>query len=407
MSTSADVRAGADAQPAGPKVLHCLRAPVGGLFRHVRDLVRAQSAMGFRVGILCADEPNDTLTLSRLAALESFCSLGITRLALGRMPGVSDVKALLSAGWLIEDMQPDVLHGHGAKGGLISRMVRAPTHVARIYTPHGGTIHFPPLSPGGLVFGLAERFMMKRTHGLIFESGFARSVFEERFGFGGECAAVVYNGVTEAEFEPVTLVEKPADFLFLGELRALKGIFTLLYAVRKVSDERKISVAVVGSGPDENAFRERVEALGLQDRVCMHGVLPARKAFALGRAVVMPSHHDSFPYVALETAAVGRPLIATRTGGIPEIFGAQAEHLVTPQSVDSLREALLSFLDDPQTHMGRAETLQKFVATEFSVRRMALGVAMVYRHAALSDEPSLRRMRDANFPVSKMDAVNE
>ncbi|MEQ9519008.1 MAG: glycosyltransferase family 4 protein [Parvibaculum sp.] len=392
---------------SGPKVLHCLRAPVGGLFRHVRDLAKAQAEMGFRVGILCANEPNDPLTVSRIADLEPYCSLGVTRLSLGRMPGISDAKALLSASWLVRDLQPDVLHGHGAKGGLISRLVGAPSHVARIYTPHGGTIHFSPTSLQGMVFGLAERIMMVRTHGLIFESGFARSIFEERFGIGGDCAAVVYNGVTEEEFATIPLADNPADFLFLGEIRALKGIFTLLEAVKSVSAHRPISVVIVGAGPDEEAFRARIDELGLQSLVRLLGTKPAREAFSLARAVVMPSHHDSFPYVALEAAAAGKPLIATRTGGIPEIFGSQADQLVTPQSVEELAASLMSFLEKPDAFFERAELLRANVVSEFSVRRMALGVAKVYRRASLLRQLARSGKTDTHFPVSNMDAVNE
>lgn len=392
---------------AGPKVLHCLRAPVGGLFRHVRDLAEAQAAMGFRVGILCANEPNDPLTISRLAELETHCSLGVTRLALGRMPGISDVKALLSSGWLIRDLEPDILHGHGAKGGLISRMVSAPSRVARIYTPHGGTIHFAPTSVQGMVFGLAERMMMRWTDGLIFESGFARSIFEERFGFGGSCAAVVYNGVTEAEFEPVACVDGPADFLFLGELRELKGIFTLLEAIKRLADVRPVSLAVVGSGPDEDAFLEKIDALGLGGHVRCHGTMPAREAIALSRCVVMPSHHDSFPYVALEAAAAGRPLIATSTGGIPEIFGPQSNELVTPCSVDELVVALARFLDDPAAGRAKADQLRAHVSSEFTVRRMALEIAMIYRHASLARAENVGGCHSRGLAVSKMDTVNE
>ena len=56
--------------------------------------------------------------------------------------------------------------------------------------------------------------------------------------------------------------------------------------------------------------------------------MPARRAFALARTVVLPSRAESLPYVVLEAAAAGIPLIATRVGGIPEIFEGETERLV-------------------------------------------------------------------------------
>jgi hypothetical protein len=64
-------------------ILHCLRAPVGGLFRHVADLASAQAAAGHRVGVLCASG-GDALTEARLLALAPFLKLGVHRLQMGR-----------------------------------------------------------------------------------------------------------------------------------------------------------------------------------------------------------------------------------------------------------------------------------------------------------------------------------
>jgi glycosyltransferase involved in cell wall biosynthesis len=365
------------------RILHSLRAPVGGLFRHVCDLAKAQSDAGYAVGVLCADEPNDPQILERIAALEKHCELGVTRIGLGRMPGLSDVKALMATTYKLRELKPDVLHGHGAKGGLLARCAPGSEPLARIYTPHGGSIHYAPNSPVGLVFGLAERFMLKRTDGLILESDFARSVFEQRFGELPTNTQVVHNGLTESEFDTVSTKSDPADFLFLGEMRALKGIYTLLDAIAEIAMQRPVTLDVAGDGPEMAAFTATVESRSLSHSVRILGKVPARDAFALARAVVLPSHNDSFPYVALEAAAAGKPLIATSTGGIPEIFGPLADRLIKPGDAQALRVAMEQFLENEAEFIRDAGDLRTHVRNQFSLSGMASGVAGVYAHAAL------------------------
>ncbi len=368
------------------RVVHCLRAPVGGLFRHVCDLAHVQSTSGYDVGILCADAPNDPMTVERLGQLKPHCTLGITRISLGRLPGISDVRALVSGARAVAVSQPDIVHGHGAKGGLLSRFLYSEKPVSRIYTPHGGSVHYSPLSPAGRVFGAAERFMLRRTDGLIFESEFARSVFTQRFGVLPDNTMLVHNGVGPDEFKPVLLNENAADFVFLGELRELKGIYTLLEAfktlVQNISPtQAPATLEIVGSGPDETELRSRISSLGLEAEVRLRGVLPAREAFALGRVVVMPSHRDSFPYVALEAAAAKRPLIATHTGGIPEIFGPCSEMLLAPGDVGALAARMQEYLEGPASWSEVTHRMQVRVRSQFSLEKMATGVLENYSKA--------------------------
>jgi len=368
----------------GIRVLHCLRAPVGGLFRHVCDLARVQRDFGYDVGIMCSDEPNDASTLDKLSHLDTFCSLGVERISLGRLPGVSDMRALRTCSRLVRQLQPDVVHGHGAKGGLLARLVRAETPIVRVYTPHGGSVHFSPSSLSGIVFGTAERLMMKRTDGLIFESSFARNVFAARFGSLPTTVSVVHNGLAPEEFEDVTSVPSASDFVFLGELRALKGVFTLIEAIALLSVKGPVSLALVGEGPDRAAVVEKIASMNLTSQIRLLGAMPARGAFAQGQIVVMPSHHDSFPYVALEAAAAGKPLVATRTGGIPEIFGPLANSLVTPLDADALASAMYTQLNDPSGAHNAAAKLRTRVRSHFSINEMAKGVTNVYQLATSS-----------------------
>ena len=87
--------------------------------------------------------------------------------------------------------------------------------------------------------------------------------------------------------------------------------------------------------------------------------MPARQAFALGRVLVVPSRAESLPYVVLEAAAAGMPLIATRVGGIPEIFGPHAGRLVPPDDAAALAAAIAQALDGPDETAAAAAALAR------------------------------------------------
>src|ERR1051325_9818354 len=105
------------------------------------------------------------------------------------------------------------------------------------------------------------------------------------------------------------------------------------------------SPARAGGGPDAAQLHDQVERLRLSGLIHFRPPMPARAAQTLRRVMVMRSRMESFPYVVLEAAAAGKPLIATRVGGIPEIYGPLADRLVPPDDAPALARAIAAGLD--------------------------------------------------------------
>ncbi len=103
--------------PAGLSIVHVLRAPVGGLFRHVRDLTRAQASAGHAVGVIADAGTGGDAAEADFSDLARHCALGVHRLVMSRLPGPGDMAALQRIGKVIAETHLNVLHGHGAKGG--------------------------------------------------------------------------------------------------------------------------------------------------------------------------------------------------------------------------------------------------------------------------------------------------
>lgn len=372
--------------PEGLRVLHVLRAPLGGLFRHVCDLARGQRQAGLKVGVVIGDEPHDPVSLARFRELASDCELGVHIMPMNRMPGLGDATNLLRMVARARLLDVDIVHGHGAKGGAYARLLPRFAGARRLYTPHGGMLHFDRHSLKGAFFFAVERLMRRRTDGFIFESDFSLRSFIEKIGEPAVPSIVVHNGVTAADCLPVSPEVGAANFVFVGELRALKGIGTLIEALHHV--KKPVHLCVVGAGAERETFETMARHAPSNVRIKFTGAMPAREAFALGRVVVLPSHHESLPYVALEAAAAGLPLIATRVGGMPEIFGPDAGTLVAPGDTAALATALVHAMEDPQGMMALAGRLRRRVQAEFSAARMVQGITDFYRAILLpASEP--------------------
>jgi glycosyltransferase involved in cell wall biosynthesis len=282
----------------------------------------------------------------------------------------------------IAQSNADVVHGHGAKGGAYARLAFGGKRALRAYTPHGGSLLFSHDSFAGAIYLTTERFLMRRGDLFLFASHFSKEAFFRKIGEPKGVVRVVHNGVAPAEFEPVTLAPDASDLIFIGELRQLKGIDLIVEAVNRLrSRGRAVTATLVGGGPDAETFRAQVARLDLDRAIRFRPPMPARQAMALGRVMVMPSRMESLPYVVLEAAAAAKPLIATRVGGIPEIYGPLAAGLVPPDDADALAGAIAAALDDPKTAIDTARRLSARVAASFSLDTMVEGILAAYQAA--------------------------
>ncbi|HWM82655.1 MAG TPA: glycosyltransferase family 4 protein [Pseudolabrys sp.] len=361
-------------------ILHIFRSPVGGLFRHVLDVAQGQIARGHKVGMVVSNLTGGEDASRRLAALAPQLALGLTRIPMRRLPHPSDLAVVRHLMQRTRQTKANVIHGHGAKGGAYVRLVPAPAGIIRALTPHGGSLHFGPETLSGRVYLAFERLLMRRRTLYLFESAYAADTFRKKIGEPRGSLRVIHNGVGAPEFDPVLLESDATDLVFLGELRHLKGVDVLLAALSQLHRSgRTATLSVIGDGPLVYDLRARASELELAQAVRFLPPMPARLALAKGQMMVVPSRSESLPYVVLEAAAAARPLVATRVGGIPEIFGPQSVSLVPPGDSVALAEAIRQALDDPHTAGINAERLQERIASDFSVDAMVAGIIAAYQ----------------------------
>jgi len=370
----------ADAGAASLKIVHILRAPLGGLFRHVFDVARGQADRGHRVGLIVDSMTGGERAEAVLAELAPHLALGLERVPIARELGPSDVPALRAISGRIKLLAPDVLHGHGAKGAALARITPGAPQAIRVYTPHGGSLVYSPGSLRGGFYRKLEWLLIGRTELFLFESGYAAKLFRAKIGRPRAMVRVVRNGVGDAEFASIAPRPDATDIVSVGELRPVKAIDVLVEALAMLKRSgRRVSATIAGDGPQGAELKAQAQRLGVADQVRFVGYRPAREAFAMGRMLVIPSRAESLPYIVLEAAAAGVPIIATKVGGNPEIFGAQAGHLIAPDDSAALVAAIAAALDDPQEVKRVTHAVRTRVREEFSSTAMVENGLAAYR----------------------------
>jgi glycosyltransferase involved in cell wall biosynthesis len=137
--------------------------------------------------------------------------------------------------------------------------------------------------------------------------------------------------------------------VYIGRMDVKKGLRELIEAAAALHRDRpNLHVYLVGEGPDRPLIDADIQAHDAGSYVhALRGCAPDDVAvwMAAGDLVTLPSYMEGCPNVVLEALACGRPVVATRVGGIPEIMSDECGRLVSPRQAAELAQGLASVLD--------------------------------------------------------------
>jgi len=166
---------------------------------------------------------------------------------------------------------------------------------------------------------------------------------------------VIPNGVEADLFTPLEQArarerDDPVHAITVSRLVPRKGIQYLLRALQRARDTVNLRLTIVGTGSCESELKALSATLRLDDVVRFHGYCPREKLPELYRSAdffALPSLAESFGLVFAEAMSCGLPVIAGRTGGVPDLIGEDNGILVSPGSVEEIASALVALGTDP------------------------------------------------------------
>jgi len=181
---------------------------------------------------------------------------------------------------------------------------------------------------------------------------------------------------------------------YFGRLVIEKGVDTLILASNSLPD--RISFEVFGNGPMSDELEARAKANN--SRVRFHGFrTDIPDCLQAMDAVVIPSiWEEAFPYAALEAMSVGRPVIASRVGGMPEIVeNGKTGFLFEKGDAAGLAEAASNLAAQPELMKRMGDSARASHRTDYTIERMAERIEAVY--AAVEGSSRKRKSRWTNF----------
>jgi glycosyltransferase involved in cell wall biosynthesis len=208
------------------------------------------------------------------------------------------------------------------------------------------------------------------TRATLRQAGFVTTVSADlartavNLGADPEHTRAILNGCDTALFHPrdrtqsrlaLNLDPEAEIVLYVGRLDLRKGLLELIDAIAQLrarphGQHSRLRCFLIGDGPDRPALVEAIAQHGCSHAVTLVPACPTERIaqwMAAANLITLPSYAEGCPNVVIEGLSAGRPVVATRVGGIPELMNDESGRLVPARNVPALLQALEDVLTQP------------------------------------------------------------
>jgi glycosyltransferase involved in cell wall biosynthesis len=370
---------------------------MGGPALHVAYLTAGLATRGYETTLVAGSLAPGEDSMAFVAEELGVDVVRIDQLHREISPG-RDVVAAVRLARLIRKVRPHILHTHTAKAGAVGRAAALLAGSARppvvVHTFHGHVLrgYFDPLRAGA--FRHLERTLARSTTALIAVSPQVRDDLVELDVAPATRFAVVRLGIeldqrvapgsnSRGETRRVLGIgQGPFTVGWIGRMTGIKRTDDVLLAFKSLR-ERGIDarLCLVGDGPDRDHVERRAHELGVMRETLFLGYQEQVATFFDAFDVfILPSANEGTPVTAIEALAAGKPVVATRVGGIPDVVrDGEDGFLVVPGDVDALADRLAQLATDEKLRARMGEAARTRVRERYSVERLVDDVDRLYR----------------------------
>lgn len=356
-------------------VVQILRAPIGGIRKHVFDILEHLAANGVQQIFITNAGDSD-------AAIPNYKNLETFNVFIHDKPELDDLANIIKTFRILKRYKIAVIHGHGAKGGIYARVLAFLLRTKCIYTPHGGSLHRVYGVLKNKIYDLIELIFVPFTDVYLFESQYSRNEFVKNIYDPKEKSMVNYNGVEIPETK-ATKIYKTGEQLRLasfGLLRELKGHdIAIRTCAMLVKDNIPFTYTIYGSGEERDSLLELIEELGLRGLVSIvdysGNVLEEMLKYDF---IWHPSRFESFGYVPAEAMSVRVPVISSNEGGLQEVVSENCGYVSVENIPESYFVILKKVFEGDPALSSKIENASLKVAANFSKATMLKKIEEIY-----------------------------
>ncbi|MEM3447572.1 MAG: glycosyltransferase [Nitrososphaerota archaeon] len=266
-------------------------------------------------------------------------------------------RTLISCGHSISRMlkrnkiEFDIIHAHRLDIGFSGALLKDHWGKPLIITSHGSDVYEFPFR-NNFTYAIVRYTLQRADHVIAVCRSDANKILS--LGLNPRKLSLIPNGFNESLFSPLPqryartklgLLINKKILLSVGTLHEVKGHIYLIRAMYRISKIRNDVIAVIiGSGPLEKKLRKEITKLGLDESVILMGWEPHNRIplwINASDIFVLPSLNEGHPTVIAEALGCGKPIIATKVGGIPEtVINEEIGLLIDPADTQALTQAI-------------------------------------------------------------------
>jgi len=372
------------------KIAIILEATLGGIRKHVVDLLKGLNKEEFEIYFIYSLKRADVKFKQDLIELEKFIKL-IEIPFSSSINTFSDVKTYLKLKKLLQKIKPDLVHMHGAKSGAIGRVVCKELGIKKIiYSSHGGSFH-KFNNTLGFIYKYIELFLKKNTN-YICVSKYSLEQIRKELNVSEENLNLIYNGIDLKDGHEET---KKKDYFLRNNSKEdkLLVIYPALFLENKghieflklfkngVKLNSNIKIVLLGDGPLKNKITLLIDIYNLKNNIYIEGfksnIYDYYKSCDL---VLLPSKAEAFGYVLLEAMYFKKPVFATNVGAIPEMIedGINGE-LFNPNELYKIVSRLNSVTSKKEYLAELGENSMSILKEKFDLDKMVIKTENLYR----------------------------
>lgn len=366
------------------KIAYLVRPAEGGMKTHLLGLLSGLDRIRYEPVVICP--PGTPLA-------REVQNTGVQMVPLEIVDGLNplkDISAAMKLKGILKQLQPDILHIHGAKAGHVGRMFLGGKRRPKVVLTYHSFI-FDERTSGMKrnMISMQERRYQRITDRIIAVSQALKNELTTVMKLNGANIEVIYNGIEFVEVPPT-----PHNDIRIGVIARLapqKGIEYFIRAAALVMMKYpQTSYYIIGDGPQKAMLTRLVQALDIHEGVYFLNYksdIPAQ--LSKFDILVHPSTRESFGMTIVEALSQRLPVIASRVGGIPEIIqDGKTGILVEPANPTAIADKIMLLLEDREYahHLGQSGCAD--VRERFSIARMVEATQAVYAEVTA---PNARR----------------